>query len=298
MNPILVVGSANFDLVYQVEQFPVHGETLLSKQFSTHPGGKGANQAVAIGRLGFACEFCGCVGTDGFGDVLVASLSQAGVGLSALRRTEAATGNAAIFVSSDGKNQIVVAPEANSEVSRIQVQEAVQTLQPSFVLAQLEIPLEAVEAASLGTKFVLNPAPATLIGDSILRNCYAITPNESEAKSLTGFDTDSEDGFKRAADRLLEKGVENVVITLGSRGCFWKSGSRELWLSPPKVNAIDTTAAGDAFNGGLVAYLAQGLPFEEALRYAILVGSLSTTKRGAQSSMPSREEVEALRSQS
>lgn len=292
MGKLLVVGSANFDLVYRVGKLPVPGQTLLAESFETHAGGKGANQAVAAGKLGCDVHFCGCVGKDGHGDVLIESLRNAGVNVDHVRRAGSATGNAAIFVGEDGANMILVAPNANSEVSAEQVREAVRDLNPKVVLAQLEIPPSAVEAAaSVSERFVLNPAPARAMPDSLLSNCFAITPNESETFALTGIEPTDESSCCAAADRLLGKGVLNVVITLGSRGCFWKSASGSLVLAPPEVEPVDTTAAGDAFSGALALGIAEGLGWPEALARANAVAALSTTKRGAQPSMPTKEEV-------
>lgn len=282
------------DLVFETARMPVPGETLLGGRFATHAGGKGANQAVAIGRLGGAVAFCGRVGTDGFGEDLWTSLRSASVDVEFLTAGERATGTAGIFVDGDGRNMIVVAPGANGEVTPEDVRRAIARTGPSVVLAQLEVPLDAVDAASEAARFVLNPAPVRDLPDGLLERCYALTPNESELQSLTGIDPTDDDACRRAAGMLLDRGVENVVVTLEERGSYWLSSAGEGRFPAPAVRAIDTTAAGDAFNGALALFLAEGWELANAIPLANCVGALATTKRGAQDAMPSREDLKAL----
>lgn len=288
---VLVVGSANMDLVFGTRRMPAPGETVLGLSFATHPGGKGANQAVAIGRLGGEVSFAGCVGSDAFGAELRAGLVAASVGVEHLGVWEGPSGTAGIFVDDEGRNMIVVAPGANDAVSPARVDAALGALDPDVALAQLEVPLPPVEAASRAKRFILNPAPARPLPDSLLAGCFALTPNESELRALTGIEATDEDACRAAAHRLLDRGVQNVVATLGDRGCYWASAEGERHFPAPPVAAVDTTAAGDAFNGALALFVAEGRDLANALALANCVGALSVTRRGAQASMPDRNEL-------
>ncbi len=294
MGLVLVVGSANCDFVFNCPLLPRAGETVLGTDFSTFNGGKGANQAVAIGRLGGEVSFCGCVGRDLFGNGLRESLSASGVGVEFLSQVDISTGAAAVLVGADGANQIVVAPGANGAVSPEIVSAAMTGSKARTVLAQLEVPMSAVVAASFADRFILDPAPAAHLDAALLSRCFAITPNEPETEALTGIRPDGLESCRKAAVSLLDRGVRNVVITLGEKGCFWKSGNHESWMEPPVVKAVDTTAAGDAFSGALAHFLEEDLPFEEALRLSNCVAALSTTRSGAQASMPTRSQVVAF----
>ncbi len=291
MAKILVVGSANYDLVFQCKTLPRPGETLLGGEFATFPGGKGANQAVACGRLEAEVYFCGCTGRDSFAVELRTSLSSAGVDLAWLAESDARTGTAAVIVDEAGANQIVVAPGANARLTPAVVEAAIAAVEPELVLAQLEIPLDAVAAASQASRFILNPAPAAKIPDAILSRCFAITPNQSEAEALTGVHPDDEESCAKAAAVLLAQGVENVVITLGAQGCFWSDGRSQTLVPALAVIPVDTTAAGDAFNGALATFLASGHPWIESLTLANLVAGMSTMTHGAQPSMPTIKQV-------
>ena len=291
---MLVVGSANLDLVFRSDRLPIPGETILGRGFETYPGGKGANQAVAVGRLGGEVAFSGCLGSDAFGDELRAHLQAAGVRVDFVARVPVPSGTAGILVGAAGMNMIVVAPGANALVTEAQVAKALAECNPSVTLCQLEIPMNAVREASRATRFVLNPAPAAAVPDEILKRCYVLTPNESELQSLTGIEPVDLESCGRAARMLLDRGVQNVVVTLGARGSYWESAQGGCHFPAPPVNAIDTTAAGDAFNGALAMFLAEGRPLEDAIPLANCVGALSATKPGAQSSMPTREELLAF----
>lgn len=293
---VLVIGSANLDMVFQCDRIPKPGETILGTGFSTHPGGKGANQAVAIGRLDGRVAFMGCVGSDAFGDSLADSLRQAGVDLKWLSRSpDIPTGTACIVVDSSGMNSIVVAPGANGCVTSERVEAVLSEAAHEVVLCQLEIPLDAVEQASKAATFILNPAPACPLPEGLLARCAVITPNESETAMLTGIDPATNEDCLRAGKSLLDRGVKNVVITRGAQGSYWVSsagGGRS--FPAPFVSAIDTTAAGDAFNGALAVFLAEGRDMANAIALANCVGALSTTKRGAQESMPTLLELKHL----
>ncbi|RYG36799.1 ribokinase [bacterium] len=282
------------DLVFRTARIPAVGETVLGEGFATHPGGKGANQAVAIGRLGGRVSFAGCVGDDVFGDALRQSLRDATVDTEHLLGVKGPSGTAGILVDAEGRNLIVVAPGANSAVTESAVDEAIRTILPAVVLAQLEIPLVAIEAAAKAERFVLNPAPARPLPAELVARCYVLTPNETEIETLTGIAATDGDSCDAAARALLDQGAEYVVITLGSRGSYLASPKGGMHFPAPNVEAIDTTAAGDAFNGALVMFLAEGREIGNAVALANCVGALSTTRLGAQESMPNREELRNL----
>ncbi|MBL8059546.1 MAG: ribokinase [Chthonomonas sp.] len=295
MGKVAVVGSANLDFVFRCPELPRPGETLLGGSFSTHPGGKGANQATAIAALKGSVQFVGCVGDDPEGEFLVTTLSEAGVGIERLQVIQGRrTGTACVLVSDSSSNMIVVAPGANNEVSSAQVTSAHGHIKPDIVLCQLEIPIASVTAAAQVDRFILNPAPAQPLSSELLARCFVLTPNESELESLTGIRPDTLEDCEKAAKPLLEAGVQNVIITLGSRGCSWASESGVTHFPSRKVDAIDTTAAGDAFNGALAHFLAEGRTILEAIPLANAVAAISTTKVGAQESMPSMGELQAF----
>jgi len=290
---VMVVGSANLDMVFQTQRFPNPGETLLGGEFASHPGGKGANQAVAVGKLGGEVSFVGCIGSDAFGDVLRDSLVQAGVDVThLLRHPTTPSGCAGIVVDAAGSNQIIVAPGANMELTAAQVHAALAQNTDSSVLVQLEIPMAAVKAAATRGRLFLNPAPAQSLDDELLAKTFAITPNETETELLTGIRPQNPETCRSAAKALFDKGVQNVVLTLGEKGCFWMSDKGELYVPALEANAIDTVAAGDAFNGALAWFYSETGDLPNALVRANQVTALSVTKRGAQSSMPTREELE------
>ena len=291
---VLVVGSLNLDFVFRAPQLPTPGQTLLGGQFATHPGGKGGNQAVTIGRLGGSVAFAGCVGDDPFGQVMTESLLGAGVDTTHLAiDPSTASGSACVLVDERGMNMIVVAPGANMSLGPDMVLAALACT-PKVVLAQLEIEMTSVEAAAQAEFFILNPAPAQDLSSGLLSRCKVLTPNESELKSLTGIYPNEPSDCVAAAASLLDAGVENVIVTLGSRGSYWVSRSSGRHFQAPSVKAIDTTAAGDAFNGALALFLAEGRDMANAIALANCVGALSTTRHGAQESMPSRDELAAL----
>ncbi|HMS56353.1 MAG TPA: ribokinase [Fimbriimonadaceae bacterium] len=290
---ILVVGSANMDLVLRTVKFPEPGETVLGRDFSTHPGGKGANQAVAIGRLGGEVYFVGSVGNDAFGSALLESLRLCGVNTDAVGRSPLPTGCAMIMVNDQAQNMIAVAPGANEGI-RLEVVREVGSRHTGIVLVQLEVPLAIVEEASRLGRVIVNPAPACTLPSAVLENLFAITPNEAETAALTGISPVDEASCQMAGDFLHDSGVKNVVMTLGERGC-WYSGPEGAFHVPGFiVESVDTTAAGDAFNGALALALDEGHTWKEALRFANAVGALSTTRHGAQESMPTRQEATAL----
>lgn len=292
--PVTVVGSANMDLVVRCGRIPKPGETVAGTTFETVPGGKGANQAAAIARLGGSVRFIGKVGEDGFGSELLSSLRGYGVDISLVGRAAAApTGVALIQVDQDGQNTIVVVPGANGKLSPDEVMRALPGEQRQVLLLQGEIPLGTIRAALQGWKGlrILNPAPVIDNVASLFPLVDILTPNESECEALTGVSPVDDEACARACKALS---VDRVVLTLGDRGSFaWQQGAGRL-LPAYQVTPVDTTAAGDAFNGALAHFLSEGKSLDKAVQMANAVGALSTTKRGAQPSMPSLDELHSF----
>lgn len=287
---IVVVGSINMDLVVRAPRHPAPGETILGTDFQTFPGGKGANQAVAAARLGGKVMMVGRVGTDPFGDVLLANLNKDGVDTRYVYRTEAtASGVALITVSESGQNNIVVVPGANWKLLPSDVQAA----EPAFkgagvVLMQLEIPVETAAAAvhmakKYGAQVVFNPAPAQPLDASLLAEVDFLVPNEQELSLLTGLQP-----IKLAAHSLQSIGVKHLIVTLGSKGVYVLENGSSTHLTSHPVLVIDTTAAGDAFVGAFAVGLTEGLPPHQAAAMGNAAGALSVTVAGAQPSLPTR----------
>jgi len=301
---ILVVGSLNMDFVVTVPRLPAPGETILGQDFHMVPGGKGANQACAAGKLaseGVRVMMLGRVGYDLFGDHLKASLAAAGVDVSGVHATQAAsTGVALIWVESSGQNSIVVAPGANHYLRKADLNGFRHLFQAaSHVLLQLEVPLETVAAAlelahQEGAMTILDPAPAQPLPNQMLAHTDLLTPNETEACLLLGLAPRrlEPDEARRLAEQLRQRGAHQVVVKLGDAGCVYV-GPDEAYAVPAfPVEARDATAAGDTFNGALAVALAEGQPIRAALRFANAAAALSVTRLGAQASIPTRAEVD------
>jgi ribokinase len=303
-NKIVVVGSSNTDMIVQLPHLPKPGETVSGGAFSTAAGGKGANQAVAAARAGANVGLVARVGEDSFGEQAIAGFVGDGIDVSHVIRNPAApSGVALIFVDDGGENCIAVAPGANATLTPEDVEAAEDLITGAeVVVMQLETPIETVgRAAALarehGVRVILNPAPARQLSDEILGNVSILTPNESEAELLTGIQVSDDAGAEEAARALSARGVDIVILTLGSRGAYvFESDSGEL-VPGFEVQVVDTTAAGDVFNGSLAVGLAEGLPLARAVRFANAAAALSVTRLGAQPSAPTRSEIETFLSE-
>lgn len=299
---ILVIGSLNMDIVIGMKKMPEKGETILGKNLTYVPGGKGANQACALGKLGGKTAMLGCVGQDGFGNHQIENLRKNHVDVSYLKQvSQKPTGTAVIYVDEQGQNSIVVVAGANEACDMGYLKEHDFLFeQYDFFVFQMEIPCEAVwygiqRAKELGKTVFLNPAPAPdFIPEELLGQIDYLTPNETELIKLAGMSQVTEENIREGARRLLEKGIKNVLVTLGEKGVLLVNRDTEKIYPARKVQAVDTTAAGDCFNGALVTALAEGKSLEEAILFANTASSVAVTRKGAQSSIPDREEVEAL----
>jgi ribokinase len=303
-NKIVVVGSSNTDMIVQLPHLPKPGETVSGGAFSTAAGGKGANQAVAAARAGANVGLVARVGEDSFGEQAIAGFVGDGIDVSHVIRNPAApSGVALIFVDDGGENCIAVAPGANATLTPEDVEAAEDLITGAeVVVMQLETPIESVERAAAlarehGVRVILNPAPARPLNDELLANVSILTPNESEAELLTGIQVSDDAGAEEAARALSARGVDIVILTLGSRGAYvFESDSGEL-VPGFEVQVVDTTAAGDVFNGSLAVGLAEGLPLARAVRFANAAAALSVTRLGAQPSAPTRSEIETFLSE-
>ncbi len=298
---IVVLGGSNTDMVVQLPRLPKPGETILGGVFSRVQGGKGANQAVAAARAGGHVTFVGRVGSDSFGREAREALSVENIDLQHFTSdVELPSGIALICVDSRGENVIAVAPGANGNVSPVDVERASGVIRSAdVVLAQLEVPLAAVRAAgtlaaSARNRFILNPAPALQLDDEIMHTVSILTPNEHEAGVLTGLQVTDDESVVRAADVLSTRGVQTVMITLGARGVYFTEAHHGTWVPAFHVEAVDSTAAGDVFNGALAVALGEGRPMFDAVRFANAAGAIAVTRRGAQPSVPTRDEIEKL----
>jgi len=298
---IAVVGSSNTDMIIKTAKIPRPGETILGGEFHMAAGGKGANQAVAAARAGGDVAFIARIGNDIFGKKAVEGFIRDGIDVKYVYKDRrAASGIAVIIVGADGENSIAVASGANANLTPEDVRLAERAISSAkILLMQLETPLETVrEAAEIAAAYrvpvILNPAPAKALDDHLLRRISILTPNETEMEMLTGIKIRKESDMARASQKLLNKGVRAVFITLGSKGAFVASETGKIRRIIPafKVKAVDTTAAGDVFNGALAVALAEGRPLLEAARFANAAAAFSVTKMGAQPSAPRRKDIE------
>lgn len=299
---ILVVGSSNTDMVIKTGHLPKPGETVIGGTFFMNPGGKGANQAVAIARLGGKVSFICKTGSDVFGHQSQQLFEEEGIDTSyVLSDSKHPSGVALITVDANAENCIVVASGANANLMPADLSKAEEAIdQADFILMQLEVPLETVEfvavlARKKNKKVILNPAPAQQLSSQLLQSLYMITPNETEAEMISGVKITDEASAAEAARRIANMGVKNVIITLGSKGAFFYQDEKTGLIPAFQVKAIDTTAAGDVFNGALTVALAEGRELEDSVRFACKASAISVTRSGAQSSAPYRTEVDTFR---
>jgi len=297
-NRVVIVGSYNTDMVVKTSRIPRPGETVINGTFTSGHGGKGANQAVAAARAGAHVTFIGKVGTDALGDEAVTSLLADGIDTSFIMRDpDHATGTAWIIVDDRGENSIVVASGANGTLTRADVESARGAIAGAdILLVQLECPVPAVRAAieiatAAGVRVILNPAPACLLDADLLRLVSIITPNEVEVEMLTGVAVDDSLQLDAAAGVLLERGIGTVLVTLGARGVYLASPEGRETIPSFPVLPIDTTAAGDVFNGVLAAFLSKGRALHDAVVAANAAGALCVTRPGAQRSVPTLPEI-------
>ncbi|HFQ4913008.1 TPA: ribokinase [Vibrio vulnificus] len=299
MNKLVVLGSVNADHVLQVPSFPRPGETLHGRNYQVIPGGKGANQAVAAARLGADTGFIACVGDDSFGINIRENFKLDGIQIDGVKmQPNCPTGIAMIQVADSGENSICISAEANAKLTEAAIESDLPRIRDArFLLMQLETPicgieLAAREAKAAKTNVILNPAPARTLSDELLACIDVITPNETEAQVLTGIEVVDDESAQLAANVLHQKGIEIVMITLGSKGVWLSENGRGQRICGFKVDVTDTTAAGDTFNGALVTGLLEDMPLESAIKFAHAAAAISVTRFGAQTSIPTRKEVD------
>lgn len=301
MKNICVIGSLNMDLVVNVDTMPKPGQTIIGSNFKEVPGGKGANQAVAMARLNGNVSMIGKVGEDGFGQTLINSLKNDKVDTTYIQTSKGATGVALITVDKNAQNSIVVSPGANFEVKEDDIDNNIEAIKNSdIVVLQLETPLNTIKyalnkAKELNKYTILNPAPAVKLDDEIIKNVDLLTPNETELEIISGVSIETEEDIQKAAQIMIEKGVKELIVTLGSKGSLYINKEKSMFKKAYKVEAVDTTAAGDSYTGALAVALSQDKNIEDAMDFASKVGALSVLKEGAQSSLPTLEDVKNFR---
>jgi ribokinase len=298
MSKLLVIGSSNTDMVILTSRFPKPGETIIGGEFLLNPGGKGANQAVAAARLGADVTFITRVGNDLFGTTAREGFEKEGINTSyIITDADHASGTALITVNREGENTIVVAPGANDSLVPGDLAPLNNLFSShEFLLMQLEIPLPTVVyvaqmAKKVNTKVILNPAPAARLPAELLTGLYLITPNETEAEILTGIAVADEKSAEHAANELKKRGVQHVIITMGSKGAWVSAGTHNCLVAAPIVKAIDTTAAGDIFNGAIAHALTLKQDWLQAVKTACKAASISVTRIGAQASAPTANQM-------
>lgn len=298
MNRIIVIGSSNTDMVVKSKKLPAPGETILGGTFFMNPGGKGANQAVAAARLDGQVTFIAKTGNDLFGEQAIHIFKNEGINTRfIIRDKKNPSGIALITVDENGENCIVVAPGSNAELSAYDIEdEAFVAGKPDVFLMQLEIPVSTVEfvaqkMAEKGNRVILNPAPAKNLSNELLSSLYIITPNEIEAEILTGIKVTDRDSASKASAKLYQRGVRNVIITMGAAGAYLLNDGFSDIIPVVPVKAVDTTAAGDVFNGALAVALSEGMSLIDCVKFANKAASLSVTRMGAQASAPYRKEI-------
>ncbi|EKO3564537.1 ribokinase [Vibrio metschnikovii] len=304
MNKLVVLGSVNADHVLQVPTFPRPGETLHGRNYQVIPGGKGANQAVAAARLTADIGFIACVGDDAFGIESCERFKLDGMDIRGVKvQADCPTGIAMIQVSDHGENSICLSAEANDRLTAEAIEDDLASIRAaSYLLMQLETPIDGIiKAAQVAkqakTNVVLNPAPARELPLSLLSCVDVITPNETEAQVLTGITVTDDASAQQAATVLHQQGIEIVIITLGAKGVWLSENGRGQMIPGFRVSATDTTAAGDTFNGAFVTGLLENMPLESAIKFAHAAAAISVTRFGAQTSIPTRQEVDEFLAQ-
>jgi ribokinase len=297
MKKIIVVGSANTDMVVKIDKFPLPGETILGGTFFMNAGGKGANQAVATSRMGGKVTLVTKVGNDIFGKQTIVGLKNENIDTDYVFIDEGApSGTALIMVNEEGENCIVVAPGANANLLPLDIEKVKNISEAEIILMQLEIPMETIafvakNAKANNQKVVINPAPAQKLDDELLNGLFLITPNETEASLLTGITVHDEATASQAAEMFLSKGVQNVIITLGKQGAYFQNDILKLKINAPIVQVLDTTAAGDTFSGALTVAITEKMDWEKAIKFAVEAASISVTRLGAQTSIPYKKDI-------
>ncbi|WP_066503340.1 ribokinase [Abyssisolibacter fermentans] len=298
MGKVMVLGSINMDLVTTTHRMPKIGETITGKTFKQVGGGKGANQACAIARLECPVSLAGCVGNDVFGKTLVNSLDNDGVDISKIKFIDkVSTGVATVLVDDSGDNCIVVISGANYCIEESDIKDIIEEKAYDVALAQLEVEMNLVEKFLIESKrngkyTILNPAPAKKLSQELINNVDLLIPNETELEILTDIKINNFDDVIRGSKMLLEQGVVEVIVTLGDKGCVYVNNKKIKQYNAYKVNALDTTAAGDSFIGAIAVGKAQGMDIDEAIQTATKVSAITVTRSGAQSSIPTKKEVE------
>ena len=298
MKKICIIGSIGYDLTTYMYQFPKAGETIVGKKFIQNPGGKGDNQAIAASRAGGDVTFIGAVGDDNYGELLKKSLEANSVKSHLKIVPNMSSQIATILIDETGENRIVIVPGANNFVDKKQIDDNFDIIKEcDIILMQLEIPMETVEYIvdkfyELNKILILNPAPGAELSDNIIKKCTYLTPNENEIGLITKMPYDTIDNIKLAAKYLIDKGAQNVLVTLGEKGAYLKNKNDDIIIPTMKVKAVDTTGAGDCFNGVFAMYLALGKSVIEAIKYANVASSISVTRPGTVPSLPYKEEVE------
>lgn len=294
---VFVIGSSNTDMVVKSAKLPAPGETILGGVFLMNAGGKGANQAVAAARLGGEVTFIAKVGKDIFGAQSLEGFKKEGIQTQYVLVDDIhPSGTALIMVNQEGENCIVVAPGANASLLPADLEHITELKEAAVILMQLEIPIETIESVKRTAvvnqqNVIINPAPAQPLSDELMAGLFMITPNESEAELLTGIPVTDWESASRAADFFLNKGVINVVITMGKQGAYFKNREMEFMVPAPVVSAMDTTAAGDTFSGAITVAVTEGMNWKEAVQFAVKAASISVTRMGAQASVPFRSEI-------
>ena len=298
MKKICVIGSIGYDLTTYMYQFPKAGETIVGKKFIQNPGGKGDNQVIAAARVGGDVTFIGAVGDDNYGELLKKNLEANNVKTHLKIVPNMSSQIATILIDETGENRIVIVPGANNFVDKKQIDDNFDIIKEcDIILMQLEIPMETVEYIvdkfyELNKILILNPAPGAELSDNIIKKCTYLTPNENEIGLITKMPYDTIDNIKLASKSLIDKGAQNVLVTLGEKGAYLKNKNEDIIIPTIKVKAIDTTGAGDCFNGVFAMYLALGKSAIEAIKYANVASSISVTRSGAVPSLPYKEEVD------